>query len=107
MGEISSSRGRHTQPRGVSWCVRGRDYVLHQAALGSVPRSIADPLATNAANVTGFLNMLVAAREAHVKSFTYAASSSVYGDHPQLPRVEEVVGRPLSPFSVTKYVNEL
>ena len=85
----------------------GVDYVLHQAALGSVPQSIADPLATNAANVTGFLNMLVAAREAHVKSFTYAASSSVYGDHPELPRVEEVVGRPLSPFSVTKHVNEL
>jgi UDP-N-acetylglucosamine/UDP-N-acetylgalactosamine 4-epimerase len=85
----------------------GVDYVLHQAALGSVPQSIADPLATNAANVTGFLNMLVAAREAHVKSFTYAASSSVYGDHPELPRVEEVVGRQLSPFSVTKYVNEL
>jgi UDP-N-acetylglucosamine 4-epimerase len=85
----------------------GVDYVLHQAALGSVPRSIADPLATNAANITGFLNMLMAAREAHVKSFTYAASSSVYGDHPQLPRVEEVVGRPLSPLSVTKYVNEL
>jgi UDP-N-acetylglucosamine/UDP-N-acetylgalactosamine 4-epimerase len=85
----------------------GVDYVLHQAALGSVPQSIADPLATNATNVTGFLNMLVAAREAHVKSFTYAASSSVYGDHPELPRVEEVVGRPLSPLSVTKYVNEL
>jgi UDP-N-acetylglucosamine/UDP-N-acetylgalactosamine 4-epimerase len=85
----------------------GVDYVLHQAALGHVLRSIADPLATNAVNVTGFLNMMVAAREAHVKSFTYAASSSVYGDHPELPRVEEVVGRQLSPFSVTKYVNEL
>jgi UDP-N-acetylglucosamine/UDP-N-acetylgalactosamine 4-epimerase len=85
----------------------GIDYVLHQAALGSVIQSIADPLGTNAANVTGFLNMLVAAHEAHVKSFTYAASSSIYGDHPELPRVEEIVGRQLSPFSVTKYVNEL
>jgi UDP-N-acetylglucosamine/UDP-N-acetylgalactosamine 4-epimerase len=83
------------------------DYVLHQAALGSAPRSIADPLATNAANVTGFLNMLVAARDAQVKSFTYAASGSVYGDHPELPRVEEIVGKQLSPYSVTKYANEL
>ncbi|MBE0349640.1 NAD-dependent epimerase/dehydratase family protein [Pseudoalteromonas lipolytica] len=83
------------------------DYVLHQAALGSVPRSIADPITTNAANITGFLNMLQAAKEANVKSFTYAASSSTYGDHPALPKVEENIGNPLSPYAVTKYVNEL
>jgi UDP-N-acetylglucosamine 4-epimerase len=83
------------------------DYVLHQAALGSVPRSIADPIATNAANITGFLTMLQAAKEAQVKSFTYAASSSTYGDHPALPKVEENIGNPLSPYAVTKYVNEL
>lgn len=87
-------------------CV-GVDYVLHQAALGSVPRSVADPIMSNAANVTGFLNMLVAARDAGVKSFTYAASSSTYGDHPALPKIEENIGRPLSPYAVTKYVNEL
>lgn len=85
----------------------GVDYVLHQAALGSVPRSLADPITTNAANVTGFLNMLVAARDAQVQSFTYAASSSTYGDHPALPKVEENIGNPLSPYAVTKYVNEL
>lgn len=83
------------------------DYVLHQAALGSVPRSIADPVTTNAANITGFLNMLQASKEAKVKSFTYAASSSTYGDHPALPKVEENIGNPLSPYAVTKYVNEL
>ena len=83
------------------------DYVLHQAALGSVPRSVADPIATNAANVTGFLNMLVAARDAKVKRFVYAASSSTYGDHPGLPKVEHLIGNPLSPYAVTKYVNEL
>ncbi|MHA3114581.1 Vi polysaccharide biosynthesis UDP-N-acetylglucosaminuronic acid C-4 epimerase TviC [Acinetobacter sp. ANC 4635] len=83
------------------------DYVLHQAALGSVPRSIADPVLTNSANITGFLNMLVAARDAKVKSFTYAASSSTYGDHPALPKIEENIGKPLSPYAVTKYVNEL
>ncbi len=83
------------------------DYVLHQAALGSVPRSIADPITTNAANITGFLNMLVAARDAQVASFTYAASSSTYGDHPALPKVEENIGQPLSPYAITKYVNEL
>jgi UDP-N-acetylglucosamine 4-epimerase len=82
-------------------------YVLHQAALGSVPRSLNDPITTNAANITGFLNMLVAARDAKVKSFTYAASSSTYGDHPALPKVEENIGKPLSPYAVTKYVNEL
>ena len=87
--------------------VKGVDYVLHQAALGSVPRSIADPITTNAANITGFLNMLTAAKEEQVKSFTYAASSSTYGDHPALPKVEENIGNPLSPYAVTKYVNEL
>lgn len=86
---------------------QGVDYVLHQAALGSVPRSIADPITTNSANITGFLNMLVAARDAQVQSFTYAASSSTYGDHPALPKVEETIGNPLSPYAVTKYVNEL
>jgi UDP-N-acetylglucosamine 4-epimerase len=85
----------------------GVDYVLHQAALGSVPRSLADPIATNETNITGFLNMLVAARDAKVQSFTYAASSSTYGDHPALPKVEENIGNPLSPYAVTKYVNEL
>lgn len=83
------------------------DYVLHQAALGSVPRSIKDPIATNRANVDGFLNMLVSAQQAEVKSFTYAASSSTYGDHPALPKVEDTIGKPLSPYAVTKYVNEL
>lgn len=85
----------------------GVDYVLHQAALGSVPRSLADPIATNETNVSGFLNMLVAARDAGVMSFTYAASSSTYGDHPALPKLEENIGKPLSPYAVTKYVNEL
>lgn len=83
------------------------DYVLHQAALGSVPRSINDPITTNDTNIGGFLNMLVAARDAKVESFTYAASSSTYGDHPALPKVEEHIGKPLSPYAVTKYVNEL
>lgn len=86
---------------------RGAHYVLHQAALGSVPRSIADPLLSNRANVEGFLNMLVAARDANVKRFVYAASSSTYGDHPGLPKVEDLIGKPLSPYAVTKYVNEL
>lgn len=83
------------------------DHVLHQAALGSVPRSIEDPINTNANNIAGFLNMLVASRDAGVKSFTYAASSSTYGDHPGLPKVEDQIGRPLSPYAVTKLVNEL
>jgi UDP-N-acetylglucosamine 4-epimerase len=87
--------------------VKDVDYVLHQAALGSVPRSINDPITTNQANIDGFLNMLVASRDAGVKSFTYAASSSTYGDHPALPKVEDRIGRPLSPYAVTKYVNEL
>ncbi len=89
----------------------GVDYVLHQAALGSVPRSLADPITTNSANITGFLNMLLAAKDANngkgVASFTYAASSSTYGDHPALPKVEDNIGKPLSPYAVTKYVNEL
>lgn len=85
----------------------GMDYVLHQAALGSVPRSIEDPLSTNSNNINGFLNMLVSARDAKVQSFTYAASSSTYGDHPGLPKVEDAIGKPLSPYAVTKYVNEL
>lgn len=87
--------------------VSGVDYVLHQAALGSVPRSIADPITSNATNVTGFLNMLNAAKDEEVESFTYAASSSTYGDHAALPKVEENIGNPLSPYAVTKYVNEL
>jgi UDP-N-acetylglucosamine 4-epimerase len=91
-------------------CVRaceGVDFVLHQAALGSVPRSIADPIQTNDTNISGFLNMLVAARDAKVRRFVYAASSSTYGDHPGLPKVEDQIGKPLSPYAVTKYVNEL
>ena len=83
------------------------DYVLHQAALGSVPRSIEDPILTHESNITGFLNMLVAARDAGVKRFVYAASSSTYGDHPDLPKKEHKIGNPLSPYAVTKYVNEL
>lgn len=86
---------------------KGVDYVLHQAALGSVPRSIEDPIPTNQANIDGFLNMLVASKGANVSSFTYAASSSTYGDHPDLPKVEEKIGNPLSPYAVTKLVNEL
>jgi UDP-N-acetylglucosamine 4-epimerase len=86
---------------------RGADFVLHQAALGSVPRSILDPIATNASNVTGFLNVLVAAKEASVRRIVYAASSATYGDHPNLPKVEDTIGSPLSPYAVTKYVNEL
>ena len=85
----------------------GADFVLHQAALGSVPRSLNDPLTTNAVNIDGFLNMLVAARDAGARRFVYAASSSTYGDHPALPKVEDRIGKPLSPYAVTKYVNEL
>lgn len=85
----------------------GVDFVLHQAALGSVPRSIEDPIRTNGANIDGYLNMLVAARDAKVKRFVYAASSSTYGDHPDLPKVEDKIGNPLSPYAVTKVVNEL
>ena len=96
--------------RNINDCVvavEGVDYVLHQAALGSVPRSIGDPVATNDVNVSGILNMLVAARDAKVKRFIYAASSSTYGDSQGLPKVEEVIGKPLSPYAITKYVNEL
>ena len=96
--------------RDFDMCVQatsGMDYVLHQAALGSVPRSINDPITSNDVNVGGFLNMLTAARNANVKRFVYAASSSTYGDSESLPKVEDVIGKPLSPYAVTKYVNEL
>lgn len=99
-GDIRNLSDCHTAMKGV-------DYVLHQAALGSVPRSINDPITTNDVNVSGFLNMLVAARDANVKRFVYAASSSTYGDSENLPKVEEVIGKPLSPYAITKYVNEL
>jgi len=94
-------------PQDCNNAVQGVDYVLHQAALGSVPRSIKDPVTTNEVNVSGFLNMLVAARDANVKRFVYAASSSTYGDSQGLPKVEDVIGKPLSPYAITKYVNEL
>lgn len=100
----------HGDIRDLSICnrvVSGVDYVLHQAALGSVPRSISDPITTNEVNINGFLNMLMASKNASVKSFTYAASSSTYGDHTALPKVENVIGNPLSPYAITKYVNEL
>ncbi|MBN8641867.1 MAG: SDR family oxidoreductase [Flavobacteriales bacterium] len=87
--------------------VNGVDYVLHQAALGSVPRSIVDPITSNDVNISGFLNMLVASRDAGVKRFVYAASSSTYGDSENLPKVENIIGKPLSPYAITKYVNEL
>ena len=96
--------------RSLSDCelaVSGADYVLHQAALGSVPRSIIDPVTSNDVNVSGFLNMLVASRDAKVKRFVYAASSSIYGDSERLPKVEVEIGKPLSPYAITKYVNEL
>lgn len=96
--------------RDPATCVKacsGVDYVLHQAALGSVPRSLEDPRTTNEVNVSGFLNMLIAARDAKASRFVYAASSSTYGDHPALPKIEENIGKPLSPYAVTKYVNEL
>jgi len=96
--------------RNLSDCqkaVSGVDYVLHEAALGSVPRSINDPITTNDVNVSGFLNMLVASRDAKVKRFVYAASSSTYGDSESLPKIEEIIGKPLSPYAITKYVNEL
>jgi UDP-N-acetylglucosamine 4-epimerase len=96
--------------RDINMCregVRGVDHVLHQAALGSVPRSLQDPVTTSEVNISGFINLLLASRDAEVSSFTYAASSSVYGDHPCLPKVENCIGKPLSPYAVTKYVNEL
>jgi len=99
--------GDIVNPRDCAAACEGVDVVLHQAALGSVPRSIADPLVTHQANATGFLNMLVAARDAKVQRFVYAASSSTYGDSPTLPKVEDKIGRPLSPYAVTKYLNEL
>ena len=100
-------KGDIRNPADCRLAVDGVDYVLHEAALGSVSRSMEDPLTSNDTNVTGFLNMLVAARDAKVKRFVYAASSSTYGDHPDLPKVEDVIGNPLSPYAVTKYVNEL
>jgi len=99
--------GDITSIRDCNKACKDIDYVLHQGALGSVPRSINNPIASNEANISGFLNMLVAAKDANVKSFTYAASSSTYGDHPALPKIEENIGKPLSPYAVTKYVNEL
>ena len=96
--------------RNLTTCLKAtkeKDFVLHQAALGSVPRSIQDPITSNEVNVTGFLNMLVASRDNGVKRFVYAASSSTYGDSEALPKVEEVIGKPLSPYAITKYVNEL
>ena len=104
---FSFIEGDIRQPADCARASQGVDLVLHQAALGSVPRSIADPATTNAVNVGGFLNMLVAARDAKVQRFVYAASSSTYGDHPGLPKVEDAIGKPLSPYAVTKYVNEL
>lgn len=95
------------KPEDCRKAAEGMEYVLHEAALGSVPRSIDDPVTTNEVNVTGFLNMLVASRDAGIKRFVFAASSSTYGDSKELPKTEEVIGRPLSPYAVTKYVNEL
>ncbi|NSL85461.1 SDR family oxidoreductase [Chitinophaga sp. Mgbs1] len=103
--ELMEGDIRHAED--CSKAVAGMDYVTHQAALGSVPRSINDPITTNDVNISGFLNMLVAARDHNVKRFVYAASSSTYGDHPGLPKVEDRIGNPLSPYAVTKYVNEL
>ena len=95
------------KPEDCRKAVEGMEYVLHEAALGSVPRSVNDPATTNEVNISGFLNVLIAARDAGIKRFVYAASSSTYGDSESLPKVEEVIGRPLSPYAVTKYVNEL
>ena len=100
-------KGDIRDPETCSRACENQDYVLHQAALGSVPRSVEDPALTNANNITGHLNMLIAANDAEVKRFVYAASSSTYGDHPDLPKKEDKIGRPLSPYAVTKYVNEL
>jgi len=99
-GDIRNLETCHKSAKGV-------DYIFHEAALGSVPRSLNDPITTNEVNVSGFLNMLVAARDAEVKRFVYAASSSTYGDSENLPKVEDVIGKPLSPYAITKYVNEL
>jgi len=100
VGDIRNLADCHKAAQGV-------DYILHEAALGSVPRSINDPITSNDVNVSGFLNMLVAARDAKVKRFIYAASSSTYGDSEALPKVEDTIGKPLSPYAITKYVNEL
>ena len=99
-GDIRNIADCHNAAQGV-------DYILHQAALGSIPRSINDPITTNDVNVSGFLNMLVAARDAKIKKMVYAASSSTYGDSESLPKVEDIIGKPLSPYAITKYVNEL
>lgn len=101
------NEGDIRDPAMCAHVVSGVDYVLHQAALGSVPRSLKDPATTNDVNISGYLNMLIAARDAEVSAFVYAASSSTYGDHPGLPKVEDRIGKPLSPYAVTKYVNEL
>jgi UDP-N-acetylglucosamine 4-epimerase len=100
-------KGNISNLKSCQLACQGIDYVLHQAAIGSVPRSIKDPINTNKSNITGFLNMLVAAKDANVKNFVYAASSSTYGDHKKLPKKEHIIGNPLSPYAVTKYVNEL
>ncbi len=104
---FSFIEGDIRNPETCAQAVKGVDYVLHQAALGSVPRSIQDPFTSNEVNITGFMNMLLAARDAGVKRFIYAASSSTYGDSEKLPKVEDVIGKPLSPYAITKYVNEL
>jgi len=105
--EFTFIKGDIRDPEICSRACENQDYVLHEAAFGSVPRSVEDPALTSASNITGHLNMLVAARDANVKRFVYAASSSTYGDHPGLPKKEDEIGRPLSPYAVTKYVNEL
>jgi UDP-N-acetylglucosamine 4-epimerase len=104
---FSFTQGDIRDPATCAQVCAGVDYVLHEAAIGSVLRSVEDPLTTHDTNITGFLNMLTAARDAKVKRFVYAASSSTYGDHPGLPKVEDQIGRPLSPYAVTKYCNEL
>ena len=106
-GNFNFIEGDIRSPEDCARACDGVDYVLHQAALGSVPRSLSDPINTNENNISGFLNILVAARDAEVKRFVYAASSSTYGDHPGLPKIEDRIGNPLSPYAVTKYVNEL
>ena len=109
-GQWARFRFHEADIRDLEACRRlcaGTDVVLHQAALGSVPRSIEDPILTNQSNIDGFLNMLLASRDQRVRRFVYAASSSTYGDHPGLPKIEDQIGRPLSPYAVTKYVNEL
>ena len=106
-GRFRFVRGDIRDPETCRLACEGVDHVLHEAALGSVPRSLENPLLTNSCNIDGFLNMLVAARDAGVKSFVYAASSSTYGDEPNLPKLEDRIGKPLSPYAVTKYVNEL